>query len=379
MQSVRQCRTVDRLASSKIPPEFRVKGIKQLREMLQSAIKLEHSTIPPYLCALYSIRDGKNQAAVDAILSVVMEEMLHMALAANVLIAIGGKPAVNQHDFIPKYPLRLDFLNGRPVNLERFCQNSIDTFIEIERPDDDPVECHPQKNCWEHEKFKSIGQFYQLIELGLKELSQKGDIFTGASRPQIDPVEYYGGGGELTRVTDLESALRSLKEIVDQGEGIPESIWEEPNPNPQRQAYLEVAHFYRFIEIRLEKKFVGNEPIHLEQGQKYPLPTGAKVAVDWSDSAVLPMAVNPRMDQLQAYPEYWKKSKAFNIVYSQLLDGLHSAMNGHPEEMSKSTRLMHALKDRAVELMNIPHPDDKTFPGQTIGPSFEYILPADRK
>nr|MCU0322110.1 ferritin-like protein [Chitinophagaceae bacterium] len=55
-----------------------IKTIDSLKKHLQVAIELEHSTIPPYLCALYSIKEGTNVAASQIIRSVVIEEMLHM-------------------------------------------------------------------------------------------------------------------------------------------------------------------------------------------------------------------------------------------------------------------------------------------------------------
>ena len=76
-----------------ISPKLSVEKPKDLIDLLQTAIEVEHSTIPAYLCALYSIKDGTNQEAAQIIKSVVLEEMLHMILAANVLNAIGGHPA----------------------------------------------------------------------------------------------------------------------------------------------------------------------------------------------------------------------------------------------------------------------------------------------
>ena len=67
-----------------------LKTLEDLRQHLQWAIELEHTTLPPYLCALYSIKPGTNSEAVDVIASVFIEEMLHMTLAANVLNAVGG-------------------------------------------------------------------------------------------------------------------------------------------------------------------------------------------------------------------------------------------------------------------------------------------------
>ncbi|HYM00674.1 MAG TPA: ferritin-like domain-containing protein, partial [Blastocatellia bacterium] len=77
-----------------------IRTIKELREHLQSAVELEHSTIPPYLCALYTIVPGTNQDSIDVIRGVVVEEMLHMTLSSNVLNAVGGSPNIDQPKFI---------------------------------------------------------------------------------------------------------------------------------------------------------------------------------------------------------------------------------------------------------------------------------------
>ena len=44
-----------------------IRSITSLRAHLQTAIELEHSTIPPYLCALYSIKDATNADAFTTI------------------------------------------------------------------------------------------------------------------------------------------------------------------------------------------------------------------------------------------------------------------------------------------------------------------------
>ncbi len=72
-----------------------IRTIESLRQHLQWAIEIEHSTLPPYLCALYSIKDGHNREAVEVIHSVFLEEMLHMTLAANLLNAVGGSPRID--------------------------------------------------------------------------------------------------------------------------------------------------------------------------------------------------------------------------------------------------------------------------------------------
>src|SRR3954451_24786724 len=67
---------------------------------LQKAIELEHSTIPPYLTAMCSLKPGPNDGIGRLIRSIVVEEMLHLTIAGNILIAIGGRPAINTPEFI---------------------------------------------------------------------------------------------------------------------------------------------------------------------------------------------------------------------------------------------------------------------------------------
>ena len=67
-------------------------------ELLQMAIGIEFSTLPPYLYALYSIRPDTNAVASSRIRAVAMEEMVHMCLACNILNALGTNPALDSAD-----------------------------------------------------------------------------------------------------------------------------------------------------------------------------------------------------------------------------------------------------------------------------------------
>src|SRR5947209_17026527 len=75
-----------------------------LHEALQWAVDLEFATIPVYLSGLWSIKpQGPNVEpsgeVYNLINSVVMEEMLHMALVCNMVTAIGGTPEINPTNF----------------------------------------------------------------------------------------------------------------------------------------------------------------------------------------------------------------------------------------------------------------------------------------
>src|SRR5262245_32818636 len=77
-----------------------------LKTSLQNAILLEHATIPPYLTAYYTLSGNTDSVtyARGIIRDIIVEEMLHLTLAANILIAVGGSPKLNDPLVVPKYP-----------------------------------------------------------------------------------------------------------------------------------------------------------------------------------------------------------------------------------------------------------------------------------
>jgi hypothetical protein len=128
--------------------------VEDLRRHLQWAIELEHSTLPPYLFALYSIEEGHNSEAVEVIQSVFIEEMLHMTLAANILNAIGGEPNIDYPGIMPSYPTFLAHSNEAfQVPLLKFSREALEGFLLIERPGE-------HDGLPEDDHFETIGQFY---------------------------------------------------------------------------------------------------------------------------------------------------------------------------------------------------------------------------
>jgi hypothetical protein len=85
----------EKTMDAEAPSFARIATLESLREHLQWAIELEHFTLPPYLCALYSLDAARNPDASEVVASVLVEEMLHMTLAANLLNAVGGHPRLD--------------------------------------------------------------------------------------------------------------------------------------------------------------------------------------------------------------------------------------------------------------------------------------------
>src|SRR2546423_15046644 len=105
------------------------------RAALQPAFGLDPATTPPYLYALYSLMPGTNREIQYLLKSVVLEEMSHMALACNVLNAIGGSPQIGGPGFVPVFPGPLPggVEDELTVSLERSSLQLVhDGFMAIE-------------------------------------------------------------------------------------------------------------------------------------------------------------------------------------------------------------------------------------------------------
>ncbi|WP_275413708.1 ferritin-like domain-containing protein [Streptomyces rubrogriseus] len=93
--------------------------LDDLRGHLQWAIEVEHSTLPPYLTALYSLDAERNADAVQLIGGVFVEEMIHLALAANLLNAVGGRPVLDAPHMLPPHPRTMPHADPRPPGAHR--------------------------------------------------------------------------------------------------------------------------------------------------------------------------------------------------------------------------------------------------------------------
>jgi hypothetical protein len=73
------------------PARVPTRDLAWIKQSLQLAIELEYATLPLYLSAMFSL-EVQNYTAYNTIRSVAMEEMVHMAIACNMLAALGGTP-----------------------------------------------------------------------------------------------------------------------------------------------------------------------------------------------------------------------------------------------------------------------------------------------
>ena len=231
-----------------------IETVEQLRNHLHQAAALELSTIPLYLYAAYSIKtSGYSQwspgmSAFRAIRSVVIEEMLHLCLARNLLVAIGGAKQVSFYDkdFVPSYPSPM--LHRVPtlmLGLER-CTPALmqDVFMPLELPAKAGAPAQP-------DSYNTIGQFYAAIVAGFERLS--GPKLWRNTHADLQYDEAYwnqDGGGAPIVVKDLPTALQAITTIVEQGEGAAPGDDEVPlKPADPVAGMEELSHYAKFRRI----------------------------------------------------------------------------------------------------------------------------------
>ena len=189
-----------------------ISDVEDLRRHLQWAVEVEHSTIPPYEYAMWSVVDP-DSAAATSIKYVVREEMLHAALAANLLNAVGGRPRFTG-EAVPRYPEPMRHHDPKLPLVLHLAPASVDlvrqVFLRIEQPEEPGA--RP-----EADRYETLAQFYEAIGGALVRLGD--EVFTGDPRAQVTKGYAGHGGGTLFAVTDLDSALLAIEVTVEQARG----------------------------------------------------------------------------------------------------------------------------------------------------------------
>jgi hypothetical protein len=350
--------------------DMSIRSIKDLHDHLHAAMQLEHATIPPYLTALNSIRKDTNFDAWQILRVVVVEEMLHLAFAGNLLNAVGGEPDLTVDGFVPKYPAYLpDGEHDFKVHRAPFSKKTIDNFLRIERPKmaggEKPklvphshvagrtyLGVHPRHPSW---RYYSIGEFYAAIEDGIVRLERQarqrgGTIFTGVRERQIPGEHYFSGGGKLHPVIDEESACRAIRLIIEQGEGETNEIYGSSG---------ELAHYYRFDQLNYQRYY--------EPGDTAGHPRGARFEkdIDWND--VLPVKKDVSIADMVQDPELLGMAEEFNAEYAAFLGYLTEAFNGKPDLFADGSTRMFLMRNAIGALVNLRLPGGD----KHAGPTFE--------
>ncbi|WP_369170528.1 ferritin-like protein [Streptomyces sp. R28] len=368
-----------------------IKDITELKAALQLAVGLELSTIPVYLTALYSIKDGHNADAAQTIRSVVMEEMLHMTLAANVLNALGQPPSTSPVTFrshqdvkpVPEYPHNNPLVSGiGDLALLPLTPEAVSSFVKIEHPFHGAASLRGIRSG--KDSYPTIGLFYEAITTALDTLCTDDD-FTPTN--QVPSTRYYGGAGQVIEVSTKEHALAAIHKIIDEGEGLPpdqlekeaKKVTTEDKLNNGWQMY---SHYARFREIQVGRRF------RSDQKAEEP-PMGSLLLVDYD--AVHPAVYVQRNGDAPGGPEGVALNQ-FDLAYTRLVDDLYLAFSGkkkkieyrrngetvvdYKDPLLLAVHGMWALKEKAVALMRTPDP---AHPARRLCPRFHYAATADEQ
>jgi hypothetical protein len=341
---------------------------------------------------MFSLANTENTKIAGLIHSVVIEEMLHLTIACNVLNAIGGSPVLNQPSFVPNYPGPLPggVESGLTVPIAKFSKNLVkNVFMVIEEPEE-PIdiklglhlmaraeltksgnlealkaELQERAAALEDKENLTIGEYYGYIKILLEVLEitaqlECSTIFTGDPERQVVNEKWFPSN-ELFAVTDLESAKKAIDLIVDQGEGSSTDPFIESDDEAAGEH--EPAHFYRFEEIYMGKEL--KKDSRAKVGYSY---SGAEIP--FFPSQVPNMKENPKTSNYPPSSLAFLSSNLFNYNYTNLLNSLHETFNGAPDKLSNAMGSMYALRLYALKLMALPDPNN---PGYVAGPSYEYV------
>ncbi len=289
-------------SSKHAEPQIVTHDREQLAYLLTEAAEIEHGLMCCYLYAAYSLKRGEEDgldaadAAMvkrwrEALVDVAIDEMLHLALVANLLAAIGSAP----HFQRPNFPVSPGYHPaGVVVELAPFGLATMDHFVYLERPEGVTVPDGegfgapaPYERVFDRgrlvpsaQDYATVGHLYRGIRDGFEALVRtlgEDRLFVGDPAAQVGPD--LAPLDALVVVEDLASAQRAVDTIVEQGEGSPQ--------NPEK------SHYRRFVAVRDELRATlaarpDFEPAHPSARnpvmRKPPVPAG-KVHVEAAATA----------------------------------------------------------------------------------------------
>jgi hypothetical protein len=360
-------------------PPLPVDSREQLVYLLTQASELEQGILCEYLFALYSLkrdpRDGLSGEQLEqvtrwgrALSEIAVQEMLHLTLATNLLIAVGATP----HFHRPNFPIRCQWYPPDvQIALVPFGEAALRHFLYLERPDHidlsdaelfsvvcecRPLTATPTTLMAAPQDYSTVGHLYRSIGHGFERLVERygeADVFIGP--PHAQATSKLLGWPELVAVTDLDSAKAAIATVVEQGEGA-DGDWRE-------------AHFGRLSNILDE---------YLAATRADPSFSPARPA--------RPAYVRRPPDQPQATvigdPLTAQVADLFDAAHQTLLQAL-CRLFLHDDETDEEVA---TLADAAIELMVgalrplgsvlTAMPLGPDHPGELAGPAFFMVHPS---
>jgi hypothetical protein len=414
--------------------------IAELQANLQTAIEIELATIPIYLYTYYSlVRNAESGETISdaqlfankaggVIMSVAVEEMLHMSLSSNVLFSMGVMPKLYGHA-PAAYPTELPYHNPTgPVGpdgqtvvqipLGKLGFEQLWHFLQIEYPEQ--WDALPQDRNWD-----TIGQFYSYIRclLNTKFLTD-ADFKKGSAAAAIQPYNYspnnvdtvypdagfdpwkpappsptpswadpvqgaaqaaiyadyadsHAGETQLVAVQSLLDAATAIDTICDQGEGVPiPDVGPSPDDDPSKD---EESHYVKFLTLQAQfADYAGTSEVRPLQP---PAPTGViQPAITQDDLLNAGVLVNmPDSPVAADYPPLYSDIANFCSACFQYMLIMTETIYLVPPDQQKLFfneglhRSMIWVLDKYIRtIRQIPIPSGP-YAGTMMGPTFENV------
>lgn len=425
-----------------ILPMSRDEIMARLRADVQTACEIELATIPIYLYTYYSLNRTQNSGenlddetlfvnkAGGNIMSVAVEEMLHMSLASNLFYALFGEAPKLYGNSPGVYPTPLpnhkkegnkgpDGSGDVSIPLGKFSYEQLWHFLQIENPG--PEGLAPKDKDW-----VTIGQYYSYIRCLLWSPHITDEDFTGADF-QIQPSNYspnnvdtvspkkkfnsWAAPGqknsaakaahfpnapdshaasckapstektELITISSRVEALIAIDTICDQGEGFNHGKFDDPSAHEQ-------SHYYKFLSLQAQMQPYLQQN-HNEVLDTPPMPPEAiSPTINQSDLVSKGLIFNyPESPKLSSYPvevqpivEFINGLYQYMLIMTETIFQVSSGTASDPKNTQKyyfniaMHRSMIWVMDKYIRTMNgLPSVSEGAYKGLTLAPTFEYV------
>ena len=251
-----------------------------VQEHAKAAVMVEVYTLPFYLTVLSSIKD-KEYSGYRSILSICIEEMLHLQLAANLCIALDTQPIFTA----PKYDgTPIPYLDPKNpttghhklinVTLDALNETTLDLMLDIETPSGLEEERHPEEGVrakihraedtlearWNmtyhitpQYPYNTIGEMYEALVTGIKVVGEDQFSWKTTNQQSVWLKEPF-----KQIIASFEDVENAIKTISLQGEGTTadeDSYVIPPNYRLEGDdldsgSLSEYSHYERLVEIR---------------------------------------------------------------------------------------------------------------------------------
>ena len=350
-----------------VPP----RDLDWIRSQLQLAVELECSTLPLYLAALFSL-EVQNYTAYNQIRSVAMEEMVHMAIAANMLSALGGSPRIKGIKLaFPAQGLAGGVEPDLRVGLAKLSMPQLVNFLRIEEP------AFLLEQRQRDAAYPTIASFYREIRNAIQANADavRAAVQRGGPSNQVGDdigfmvIKATAGGDSVGQL------LSGLDEILEQGEGTSSAtLLAGDGSEGELSHYAKFATLYYgrdYQDVSVTEITPETEPLFF-RGRPLHWPKVINTLAVPSDGYAKLLALDP------ASAAVAKDLTAFDSAYSGILAGLDVAWNGpadgawktlggtvdvmmHMRVLSCFNIIRHEVPGALVAQLGALYPDEAAF------------------